>query len=207
MSCLVPNYNPIPTREWDRFENRCAYDAVDILTPKQAIIAEMNYKGNILQYKKNSSNLTKQQRYAQIAKGAWTNRTTTWASQTQKYTNPNTNSLQRVNYYKVPVSKLPYQYSLNCPNLINPITGQYEIPDGGNLLCNVVQNICSGQITQVTANQLCYPTTDSNVPGKIMQLCYNDGQQTYYPKTRLTYGSSGNKFPTNAKLIFSAVSK
>jgi hypothetical protein len=53
-------------------------------------------KGNVLQYKKNSSLLTKQQVYSKIVNGNWTNRTTTWATQSDKYTNPNTNYLKRI---------------------------------------------------------------------------------------------------------------
>ena len=50
----------------------------------------------------------------------------------------------------------------------------------------------------------CNPTSASDVPGPITELCYNDGQQTYYPKTKLTYGTSGNKWPVNSKIVKSA---
>jgi titin len=36
-------------------------------------------------------------------------------------------------------------------------------------------------------------------------LCWNDGWSTYYPRRQYTYGSSGNKFPTNSKGIVSAI--
>lgn len=52
----------------------------------------------VLQYLQNSSTLTRQQRYAQIANGEWTNRTTSWASQSQLVTNPNTKNLLRSQY-------------------------------------------------------------------------------------------------------------
>jgi hypothetical protein len=122
MSCLGPNYNPNPTRLWSRFENTCVY-AGEGLNPNDMIyvpmlqryisVGSLGYelavlqKGNILQYKKNSSNITKKQRYAQIARGNWTNRTTTWASQTETYTNPNTNMLQRVNYSSITADGTP----------------------------------------------------------------------------------------------------
>ena len=93
MACFSLNgLPPNPARTWDRFENRCVSDALNFspnasyvpllgqyLTPNEVINEfEMLNKGNILQYKKNSSNLTKNQRYSQIAKRKWTNRTTTW---------------------------------------------------------------------------------------------------------------------------------
>ena len=99
------NYLPRPPRAWNRFENTCAYLTNFLpIDPKKKVFvpffnetmttAEFTYryelykKGNILQYKANSSNLTKQQRYSQIARGMWTNRTTTWASQSETYSNP-----------------------------------------------------------------------------------------------------------------------
>ena len=85
MSCLC-TYSPVPTRVWSRVQNRCTY--VDsssnayyqsVFIPLPAIpftqqpmpLAEANYqekllyKGNILQYKGNSSQLTKKQKYTQ----------------------------------------------------------------------------------------------------------------------------------------------
>jgi hypothetical protein len=107
MSCLGPGYNPNPSREWSRVENRCSdfntgnvfIPLLGIYVPQQNVAYEkqMLMKGNILQYKKNSSNLTNNQRYSKIAKGKWVNRTTTWASQSDSLTNPNTTSLKRVN--------------------------------------------------------------------------------------------------------------
>ena len=80
MSCLGVNYNPTVTRTWSRFENVCSNDDPD----------NMKQKANILQYKNNSSNITKNQRYSQIAQGNWSERKTSWATQTQTYTDPNT---------------------------------------------------------------------------------------------------------------------
>ena len=250
MSCLGPNYHPIPPREWSRFENPCAYSNVDV--PKNVAGAyqlEVFKKGNILQYKKNSACITKKQRYSQIARGAWVNRTTTWATQTQSYTNPNTNSLRRSNYTNIDTSTLavtslplsctvpmpPLHYTLpiiiNSDNsgikpppiipspvppsgsssnqLLPPITPTIEpppivIPDGGVLICNVSENICTGEIYSETISQFCYPTTDSDVPGPVIFLCYNDGLPTYYPRTRRVYSAGGNKWPQGEKLLFSA---
>ena len=123
MSCLGQNYNPNPTRTWSRFENTCIFatgegynpnDLIYIPMLKRFVYAyQLDYelavlqKGNILQYKKNSSNITKNQKYAQIARGYWTNRTTTWASQTESYTNPNTNMLIRSNYTNITIDGVP----------------------------------------------------------------------------------------------------
>lgn len=157
MSCFSSCYNPVPTREWSRFQNSCSLNNTTI-SPLVTIAAANNYKGNILQYKNNSSNLTKKQIYTQMAKGKWTNRNTTWATQSDVYTNPNTNDLIRVNK---------------------------------TLICN-------------GRNNLCNPTSNSGVPGPIINICYDNTQQTYYPKTRLTYLAGSNKWPVNYKNIIAA---
>lgn len=246
MSCLGPNYNPQPPREWSRFENTCAYEDNPISLGK-AYELEVLRKGNILQYKKNSANITKQQRYSQIARGMWTNRTTTFATQTQTFTNPNTKNFRRSNFTNYNTLTLaPTSLPITCPAqviptnfflptnsggiitsvpvipppqnppligpanpIIPPIITVEEpedviIPDGGTLICTITENICTGEIYGITANQFCYPTTDSDVPGPIISLCYNDGLPTYYPRTRKTYAAGGNKWPQGAKFIFSA---
>lgn len=76
MSCLGPTYNPRPPREWSRFSTPCTA-LTSSITPQNAYNLAMLAKGNVLQYKKNSSNITKNQRYSQIARGSWTNRNTT----------------------------------------------------------------------------------------------------------------------------------
>lgn len=276
MPYLGSDYNPKPPREWYRFENQCAYSNVPIkIQNGQAYLLEVLKKGNILQYKKNSANITKQQRYAQIAKGMWTNRTTTWASQTQSYTNPNTGSLKRVGYVNIntknvsPLVNLTgtgenalnggafFSYQdvnepLTCPKTIvnvydslptndggsgasgpapapvvppiykppkkdeavdvilppiepvNTTPNVNIIPDGGTLICNISENICTGEVYSISKNQTWYPTSDSDVPGPIMYLFYTDGLPTYYPRERRTYASSGSKWPQGAKDIFAA---
>jgi len=269
MSCLGKDYNPMPTREWYRFQNRCAYDTTPInetivyvpllkdYVPSRQLAYELAVlkKGNILQYKKNSSNLTKNQRYSQIAQGAWTNRTTTWATQTDSYTNPNIKSLKRVNYTILPINPISGQNTntvvsstadgLFCPTetvalngfvptnnssgsnenptmppinpappSINPIipsivatptVAEIVIPDGGNLLCNVIANSCTGEVYKITSGKQCNPLSASDVPGPTTEaFCYNSSLPTYYPRTRNTYASAGSKWPTGAKLIFPA---
>ena len=242
MSCLGPTYNPQPPREWSRFSTPCT-TIISSITPETAYKLALLAKGNVLQYKKNSSNITKNQRYSQIARGSWTNRNTTWATQSDTYTNPNTNSLKRNGYsgsidgvntiYDPRICPPPIVIPINNPlpvpgadgiespdvppqplnppgtpadidPLPAPIIPELVIPDGGTLQCNVVENFCTGQIINKTKQNFCNPTSSSDVPGPIRLLCYNSGLPTYYPKTKLTYGNSNNKFPVNAKFIFPA---
>ena len=196
-------YNPNPPRVWSRVQNRCSTDTADSTVDYAKIDydRQMLLKGNILQYKKNSSNLTKNQRYTQIAKGMWTNRTKTWATQSDTYTNPNNSSLLRVNYNILDPSNNTFSSRSNpfgCPTT--------EIQDGGNLVCNVVVNPCTQEvIKRSVSQQLCNPTTDSDVPGQIQQLCWNDGTQTWYPRQRYTMGNSGTSWPEGYKGFVSAL--
>lgn len=133
MSCLRPGYNPFPTRQWFRVENRCPtnvstngflyvpYLNRNILAGELAYETQMLAKGNILQYKKNSSNLTLNQRYSKIAQGKWVNRTTTWATQGEVYTNPNTSSLRRVGIKRnVTLNGLPTDLPVSLQSYCKP---------------------------------------------------------------------------------------
>ena len=76
-------YLPDPTRVWSRVQNACTYNTnnnnynniYNALSGEQTTFQQSTYekqlfnKGNILQYKANSAGLTKQQKYAQLAKG------------------------------------------------------------------------------------------------------------------------------------------
>lgn len=242
MACPI-DYNPIPTKAWYRVESPCPYGTIGLSNLYET---EMSRKGNILQYKINSSNLTKNQRYSQIAKGMWTNRTKTWASQTVNISMPNTQSLKRVNYTTIDLNGNPTAGPITCPTIpavptfgtlpvnpgppikpgptIPPIpdipsannfiipfeepvvpVAPIIIPDGGSLLCTVVENICTGQVIETTRNNFCNLTTDSDVPGQIMRLCYNPGlHETYYPRQRYVMPVSGNKFPVGYKFLKAA---
>ena len=268
-------YLPQPPREWNRLDlcgsfidsantgltntNANAKKELDI-----AAYYRMLSKGNVLQYKKNSSNLTKWQRYSQIAKGKWVNRNTTWATQsTRGYTNPNNTSLKRYGDVHVAFNEdngLPLGVTgqpVSCPTISTalypvlpeegiieqmgntvlpkegnasqlsanvppgtplPIPSPLVIRDFGHLLCNVHVNPCSNEVEdevkkvvednkKTIADYLaltnCHPSTDSDVPGAVVPLCWTDRVQTWYPRQRLTMGSSGNKFPVNAPLFSS----
>jgi len=202
MSCYN-NYLPQPSRDWSRVQNTC----VQLSISEADQIAMLN-KGNVLQYKANSSNLTKAQKYSKIAKGQWINRNTTWATQSARgYTNPNTTSLKRtgnvVNVALNPISGAiigPTLEPLTCPLI--PINSKpLVIQDGGVLICSVQEDVCTGNTKSTISQKICNPTTDSDVPGQIQDLCWNDGIQTWYPRQRYIMTNSGNKFPYNYKFV------
>jgi len=213
MSCLGKEYIPIPPRVWFRVENQCPLDNSNLNIKEhtleaQALEAQMSQKGNVLQYKKNSSNLTQNQRYAKIARGQWTNRHTTWATQSDTTTNPNTKMLKRNGTVKVAVD-------LNTGALTEttlPLTActvpssssVLVIQDGGTLQCNVQENVCTGKTVIYPNNTNYFPTTDSDVPGTIQVLYWKDGTQTWYPKTRRKMNTSTTKWPVGAKFIQTA---
>jgi hypothetical protein len=113
-------------------------------------VIAMRRKAEILNYKKNSSNLTKQQYFALLAKGNGPAAKRAWATQSDTYTDPNTSELQLV---------------------------------GNTLICNTNPIICS-------------PTSSSDVPGPIMQLCYNPSAPLvgYNPPNRVKV-NIGFKWP------------
>ena len=257
MFCLnKKGYLPIPPNAWYRVQNRCSLETssddngglVTIPYSGEVVpyvelgkrIAMLN-KGNILQYKNNSSNLTKQQRYSQIAKGQWTNRTKTWATQsTRGYTNPNTSGYIREGGTNVTLNGTPTTAPVTCPALdflINnilplriaggsgatkvpppippkkPNSGENVIPlvpvgtpadtviqDFGNLVCGTYENFCTGEFLAPFKIENCHPTSDSDVPGPIESLCWNDGTPTWYPRQRYVMNNSTDKWPVNAPL-------
>jgi hypothetical protein len=256
------SYNPVPPRAWSRVQNRCPDQDTDnngnysnnIVLPYTGIvvpiseyykkIAQIN-KGNILQYKANSAQLTKQQIYSQMAKGMWTNRTKTWATQSQSYSNPNTHSLKRSGAINITIDGVPTSLPVTCPQPFTPISNSLPIivnqpgpsqpplpppppepsgpsnpsiplepivepepiviQDEGSLLCNIVENICTGETFSQPANNNCNLTTDSDVPGPIEELCWYNNIQTWFPRQRLTMNNSGNKWPQGYKGFTSAL--
>ena len=216
-------YNPVPPRVWSRVQDKCTYLNDDnnnnevyipllkkTITRAQAVEElKMINKGNVLQYKNNSSRLTKAERYSQICKGKWTNRTVSFATQSETYSNPNTRSLKRVNYIEIPPNTVPslpnnpsgpFQFGGINPYLcISP-----NIKDGGQLVCNAIVNPCTGTLIRKTNPKLCFPTSASDVPGKPMVLCWSNRSQTWFPRNRTTMSNSGTKWPLNYKGFVSA---
>ena len=252
MSCLGKHYFPSVPRTWNRYENACAY------IPQQDIEAyqgrheiyfpylkrsipnilvnyelEMIKKGNVLEHRNNRLNMTKTQRYAQLAHGVKFIKKT-YAIQNETYTNPNVLSLKRNNYVGItqqgaltndpitcptipviPVGSilpktitkssknpvLPPPPNKNPPNK-NPIIPPFALlplpppvvyPSGGTLQCNVIANICTGEILHTNPIQpLCHDTTCSDVPGRIMELCYNKARApNLIRRKRNTYQDGG----------------
>lgn len=200
MSCLGPNYNPQPPRLWSRVQNTCDINANTSIATLNDI--QVSRKGNILQYKQNSANLTRNQQYAQLATGNGPYRTTTWATQTDAYSNPNIRMLQRVNIVrKINADGTTTTQPITCEPTINPVYA-----DGGNLVFNVVEDPCTGKITRCPNQNFCTPTSASGVPGPIMYLCYKTGNNysSYYPRVRRTMSSNGTSWPYGAKMLVSA---
>jgi len=261
MSCFNKQsyyYLPQPARLWSRVQNSCSFVSEDDnelvrvpysnkLVHRSNIAHEMAMlqKGNILQYKANSSQLTQKQRYSKIARGQWTNRNTTWATQsTRGYTNPNSTSLKRSgNKFNLAINPNtgtiigPTTLPLTCPEPTNipinntlppiqsnthiilplphpvihedtddfmPLIEVEDIPppiviqDEGALLCNIQENACTGQTTEHKSQQVCNLTTDSDVPGTIQSLCWNDGTPTWFPRQRYIMTNSTNKWPVTS---------
>lgn len=222
------NYNPRPPRVWSRVQNQCTfvdssnnayYESVYIpLTNQTVTLAQANQeskqiqKGNILQYKGNSSQLTKKQKYSQLAKGFGPNRTKVFATQSETYTNPNTTGLLRVNSVEIPFPNLlvgqpnnisgPFQYAVPNPNGC----AGFSVQDGGNLVCGTFANPCTGEIIKrgATSSVICNPASASNVPGS-STLCWNTKVQTWFPRQRYFMNNSGNKWPQGYKGFVSAI--
>ena len=213
------NYLPIPPRVWSRVQNQCtyvldsSYNSVYIpltnqtVSPTQAIIEDkLIYKGNILQYKGNSAQFTKSQKYSQLARMAGPNRKKVFATQSETYTNPNTTGLQRVNYSTIPFPNTtvgqpnnisgPYQYNVPNPNGCSGTSLQ----DGGTLVCGTFANPCTGELIRPGAisSRICNPASASDVPGSSI-LCWNNKVQTWFPKPRYVMNNSTDKWPVNYK--------
>ena len=263
--CYLPN----PTREWSRVQNNCPISIENIsgkytapYSKKVIDGAELQYtlqmlsKGNVLQYKKNSSNLTKKQQYSQIVKGYWTNRTVTWSSQSETTSNPNNKNLKRVGGYNMFLTGQRTLLPVTCPkptfvpkpalppagipssiyggsgsaasgileippevppqNIIAEAVAMPSVPfpqpptpvviqNEGILIVNQTENLCSGETTTTIANRGCHLTSDSDVPGPLRELCWNDGIQPWYPRQRYVMTNSGNKWPVNASILTSAI--
>jgi hypothetical protein len=222
MSCY---YYPEPTRVWSRVQNQCtfindsSYDSVYVPLTNQNISKaqadlqqQMNYKGNILQHKKNSARLTKSQKYAQLAKMNGPNRTKVFATQSTTYTNPNTKGLFREGF-------TTYNFPNEIPGAPNNISGPYaygtqnpyncpgtSIRDGGILVCGTLANPCTNELYKENQSTsiICNESSSSDVPGRSI-LCWNKKINTLFPRQRYVMTNSGNKWPQGYKNLVSAV--
>ena len=213
-------YSPFPQRVWSRVQNSCSYmdpsnDYSVVFSPitGQAVSqaqsnyeTQLFYKGNILQYKKNAGQLTKAQRYAQLAKGMGPNRTKVFATQSQTYSNPNTTNLARVGYET-------YTYSNELIGVPNNTSGPFatgisnpngcsgtDVQVGGTLIIGTYMSPCSTQIIKTCQDSatVCNPASASGVPGNSV-LCWNDIIIPWNPRTRYTMNNSidGSKWAVN----------
>lgn len=238
MACNGITYIPNPPRLWNRVQLPCSNNQ---LTIEQYYSYLMLKKGNILQYKKNSSSFTKKQIYSLMAQGKWTNRNTTWATQNDKgYTNPNTKMLKRNNAVNITLTGTETTLPITCPIIPSqnnyvlpdnqpsqgggddgpnpelppeepetggggnalPFTPNEDIPeepiviqDSGTLSCNVVENPCTSYTETKKSNEFYHPTSDSDVPGPIILLYWDENTQTWYPRQQVTMNTSDNKWP------------
>jgi hypothetical protein len=69
------------------------------------------------------------------------------------------------------------------------------VPDYGTLSCNIIENPCTSYTKITQPNQFYHPTSDSNVPGKIELLYWNENTQTWYPRQQRVMNTSDNKWP------------
>ena len=129
MSCLGPCYVPNPPRAWNRVQSQCSYAPTNTDANSQVFVplldkyvnqgeailfAQLLAKGNVLQYKKNSSTLSKAQTYSKLVRRESANRTT-WATQSDTYTNPNTQSLKRVGNINITLNGIQTNADITCP--------------------------------------------------------------------------------------------
>jgi hypothetical protein len=69
------------------------------------------------------------------------------------------------------------------------------VSDYGTLSCNIMENPCTLYTETKQANQFYHPTSDSNVPGKIELLYWDENTQTWYPRQQRVMNTSDNKWP------------
>ena len=203
---MMPLYIPNPARDWYRVQLRL--DCSSNFVSGTQLSKRMLEKGNVLQYKKNSSNLTRNQKYALIARGKWTNRTKTYATQSDVCSNPNTNSLRRVDGINMCYGiSSAFQYDmlnpLRCNDKIcfDPLEDLSfnTIVEGGVLIGTDRVNPCTQVLEQRTFTDPCNLTSASDVPGKIQELCWDLRLEPWYAMPRYTMNTSDNKWPTNYK--------
>jgi hypothetical protein len=253
MACLTNNYNPNPTRLWNRTQNCTAlisklddgtlyipYFKKNIPVEKVETALRMLYKGNILKNPPNIKNngVTKKTNYSKTIQGFGQNRKRAWGSQTASVSIPNVNNLQRINYSIIsnnPNGEIQFpectqstkknaQFPFitppttsNLPDISKPIGStpynfiiteiitnlNDSIIEGGILIPCSQENICNGNVTSIDKIISCFPTSASDVPGKVVNLCYPTNAPTYFPRVRRTYTDNSTKWP-NSKFSFNA---
>lgn len=247
MACDGKTYVPNPPRLWSRVQLPCSQ--ID-MTSENYYKYLMLKKGNILQYKKNSSCFTNKQIYSLISQKKWTNRNTTWGTQNDRgYTNPNTKMLKRNNAINITIDGTETFLPTTCPSIpssnnntlpmnqpsqdgnagknpeLPPIMPETSnngsvlppsnetipnnpivIQDLGTLTCNVIENPCTSYTKVTQSNNFYHPTSDSDVPGKIEFLYWNESMQSWFPKEQRKM-TNGNVKLTDASIPATAYDK
>ena len=156
MVCFsLNNKPPQPPRVWSRLQSRCSttvpsddnnplifFPLTNEIIPLNQAAArlQMIEKGNVLQYKKNSSDITRKQRYAAIQKGQWVSRSKTYATQNILVSDPNTRGLKRVNYTTIYADDgTPANLPVTCPTPKTPSIPK-QLPINFNIIENPVQD-------------------------------------------------------------------
>jgi len=223
------SYLPQPPRAWSRVQSACTFinpndnytQDYSVLVNRELNPGAANYltelinKGNVLQYKVNSAQLTKRQKYSQLAKGFGPNRTKVFATQSTTYTNPNTTGLLRIASSEIPYPNILVGQPNNpsgpfVPNVANPFdcSNNGILEDGGHLVCGTYVNPCTKEIISQSTNNSPFifnPSFCSDVPGRPIALCWDKGIQPWYPKPRYIMNNSTNKWPVNYKGLVSAI--
>lgn len=107
-----------------------------------------------------------------------------------------------VNYPDVPDGKQiePTNGPISYPIVPIPAPKKMDpsIVVGGNLISCTQEDLCSGKIlTALINNVTCNPTSDSNVPGPIINLCYPKNIPVTISRQRTKYVSNSTKWPVN----------
>lgn len=214
-------YLPVPPRDWSRVLNNpyCIYSPQfsqddytnnkvyssflnrEITTGESIEINKILNKANILQYRNCNANMSRKMLFSKLAQGTKIGPKKTYATQTLTYSNPNMNSLQRVQSNSIDLEGTNFQTDILSPWKCGTSN---VIEDGGHLVCNKVVNPCTNDIIKVYKKRNCFPITDSGIPGFSVPgvtrfLCWNSKIQTYNPRRKLTNSNSGNKWPQNYK--------
>jgi len=123
---------PVPPRVWTRATKDCP-DIDGVGENMQPTSGGFNLsekrKAVIFQYKNNNINMSSKQLYSRLARGIGRQRGSTFATQSDSYTNANTKNLQNVNVNTGP---------LLCPNsrVISAYTSQNNTPGPKMLITN-----------------------------------------------------------------------
>uniref|UniRef100_A0A6C0HS18 Uncharacterized protein n=1 Tax=viral metagenome TaxID=1070528 RepID=A0A6C0HS18_9ZZZZ len=79
---------------------------------------------------------------------------------------------------------------------VKPVINR-SIVTGGRLIYCSRENICTGTVKNSVNKPPCFPTSDSDVPGPIINLCYPKNFPIFIPSAPTTYTATSSKWPIN----------